>query len=40
VFRRAQLRVARARVDLAESQVDLLHLSGKLTARYRAANAR
>lgn len=37
VFRRAKLRVARARVDLAEAEVDLLHLAGKLAPKYRGA---
>jgi outer membrane protein TolC len=33
--RRAKLRVARARVDLAVSQLDLLHLSGRLVREYK-----
>ena len=33
--RRAKLRVARARVDLAAAQVDLLHLSGRLVGDYK-----
>jgi outer membrane protein TolC len=40
VLRRARLRVARARVDLAQAHTDLLHLSGKLGPRYRASAAR
>lgn len=33
-LRRAKLRVARARVDLAQAQVTVLHLSGRLLGRY------
>lgn len=33
-FRQAQLRVQRARVDLVEGELDLLHLRGKLLERY------
>ena len=33
--RQAQLRVQRARIDLVEGELDLLHLRGKLLARYR-----
>ena len=32
--RQAQLRVQRARVDLVEGELDLLHLRGKLLERY------
>ena len=34
--RQAQLRVQRARVDLVEGELDLLHLRGKLLERYAA----
>jgi len=33
-YRQAQLRVQRARVDLVEGELDLLHLRGKLLERY------